>query len=90
MSYVGLGAHVAIESAGVPPTFLQAVEATRRGGRMVILGNPSGDVTLPAALISQAMRREVDLVGTWNTNYSAMGNDDDWKSSLEAMASGLR
>lgn len=84
----GQGAHVAIESAGVPPTFVQAVEATRRGGRMVILGNPSGDVTLSDALISQAMRREIDLVGTWNTEYSAMGNDDDWRASLAAMSSG--
>lgn len=83
---VGEGAHVAIEAAGVPSTFVQALAATRRGGRMVILGNPSGDVTLPASLISQAMRREIDLVGTWNSDYSPTGNDDDWHAVLAAMA----
>ena len=80
------GAHVCVESAGVPATFLQAIAGTRRGGRMVILGNPSADVTLPASLISQAMRREIDLVGTWNSDYSARGNDDDWSTVLRAMA----
>ena len=82
----GHGAHVCIESAGVPTTFVQALAGTRRGGRMVILGNPSADVTLHASLISQAMRREIDLVGTWNSEYSASGNDDDWAVVLRALA----
>ncbi len=81
----GAGVHCAIESAGVPPTFLQAVATTRRGGRMVMLGNPSADVKLPANLLSQAMRREISLVGTWNSEYSACGNDDDWSMTLRAM-----
>jgi len=44
-------------------------------------------VTLPASLLSQAMRREVTLFGTWNSEYSAVGGDDDWRAALEAMAS---
>ncbi len=80
------GADVCFDGAGVPATFVQAVESTARGGRMVILGNPSGDVTLPAPLISQAMRREITLVGTWNSEYSATGNHDDWRAALDAMA----
>ena len=82
----GEGAHVTIEGAGVPQTCLQALESARRGGRVVLLGNPSGDVTLPANLISQLMRREVTILGTWNSDYSAAGNDDDWQTVLQAMA----
>lgn len=84
----GEGAHVAIDAAGVPITLVQALTITRRSGRCVVLGNPAGDVTLPAALISQLMRREVDIVGTWNSDYSACGNDDDWRTVLAAMADG--
>ena len=58
-----------------------------RGGRLIMLGNPSADVTFPAGLISQLMRREVTLFGTWNSDYSAAGNDDDWRTVLAAMAS---
>jgi len=83
----GAGAHLCIEAAGVPQTTNQALKSVRRGGRMVLLGNPSADVTLPASLLSQAMRREVTLFGTWNSEYSAVGGDDDWRAALEAMAS---
>ena len=84
----GRGAHVTFEAAGVSPTMLAALRSVRRAGRMVMLGNPSADVTLPAALISQLMRREVELLGTWNSGFSVYGNDDDWRTTLEAIASG--
>ena len=82
----GQGAHLTIDAAGVPPTLLTALEGVRRGGRVVILGNPSADVTMPTALISQLLRREVTIHGTWNSTYSVHG-DDDWRTTLEAMAS---
>lgn len=82
------GAHVTIEAAGVPPTLLTALEAVRRGGRVVMLGNPSQEVTLPAALISRLMRREVEILGTWNSGFSVYGDDDDWRTTLDAMATG--
>lgn len=84
----GKGAHVCIEAAGVPQTYLYALGSVRRGGSVVLLGNPAADVTLPASLISQLMRREVSLLGTWNSDYSVSGNDDDWRTVLQAMASG--
>ncbi len=84
----GKGAHVCIEAAGVPQTFLHALGSVRRGGSVVLLGNPIADVTLPASLISQLMRREVRVLGTWNSDFSASGNDDDWRTVLQAVASG--
>jgi L-iditol 2-dehydrogenase len=80
------GAFVCVEGAGVPQTFVQAAACTARGGKMVILGNPAADVTLPAPLISQLMRREVELLGTWNSDYSVAGNDDDWQAVLAGLA----
>jgi L-iditol 2-dehydrogenase len=84
----GRGVHVAIEAAGVSATMIAAMKATRRSGRVVLLGNPAGDVTLPAEVISQVMRREIDLKGTWNSDFSVYGDDDDWRTTLAAMASG--
>ena len=77
-----------LEVAGVPVTMNQAIAAARVNGRVVVLGNPSADVTLPAALISQAMRRELDIFGTWNSAFSAAGNNDDWREVLRAAAAG--
>ncbi|RKU11995.1 galactitol-1-phosphate 5-dehydrogenase [Candidatus Poribacteria bacterium] len=83
------GAHVCIEAAGVPQTYLYALGSVQRGGSVVLLGNPVADVTLPASLISQLMRREARLLGTWNSDYSISGNDDDWRTVLQTMASGM-
>jgi L-iditol 2-dehydrogenase len=85
----GQGAHLCIEAAGVPVTTVQALAAARRGGRVVLLGNPAADVTLPASLLSQLMRREVAVLGTWNSDYSVFASsDDDWRTVLHAMAAG--
>lgn len=84
----GQGAHLCIEAAGVSSTLLQACVCARRGGRIVMLGNPSADVQFPASLLSQLMRREVNLYGTWNSDYAVYSTDDDWHTTLQAMASG--
>ena len=84
----GQGAQVCVEAAGVPQTFLDALRCARRGGRVVLLGNPSANVAVPASLLSQLMRREVNLHGTWNSAYNVHSEDDDWHVALQAMASG--
>jgi L-iditol 2-dehydrogenase len=83
----GRGAELSVEAAGVPATMRNALAAAGANGRVVLLGNPSADVTLPAALISQTMRRELAIYGTWNSDYSASGNADDWRAVLQAAAS---
>ncbi|MCL2660767.1 MAG: zinc-binding dehydrogenase [Acidobacteriaceae bacterium] len=85
----GLGADLCVDAAGVPQATLQAMRGARHGGRIVLLGNPSDDITIPAERISRLMRREVQILGTWNSDYGAFGEDDDWHRSLAAMASGV-
>jgi len=84
----GAGAAVCIEAAGVPATLIQACKAVARAGCLVLMGNPAADVTLPVSLISQLMRREVSLQGTWNSFYDPEAPSDDWRESLAAMADG--
>jgi L-iditol 2-dehydrogenase len=84
----GEGASVCIEAAGVPVTLIQACKSVARAGCLVLMGNPSAEVTLPAALISQLMRREVSLRGTWNSCYDPEAPSDDWREALAAMADG--
>jgi len=83
------GVHVAFEAAGVSQTMVSALQSVRRKGRVVLLGNPSQEVTLPPELISRIMRREAQVLGTWNSSYLEHGDDDDWRATLAAMQSGL-
>ncbi len=82
------GADITVDAAGAPPALLSALRAARRGGHVVLLGNPSGALNLPAELWSQLMRREVTMHGTWNSDFAVEGECDDWKAALAAMADG--
>ncbi len=57
----GDGSDVTIDAAGAPGTLAQALRATRRGGRVLMLGMPARPPELDAF---DAILREVDLVTT--------------------------
>ena len=82
----GEGVDIAIEAAGVGATMLGALEGVGNFGRVVLLGNPSEDVTLPEKLISSLLRREVTITGAWNSSMSS--KDNDWRAALDAMSEG--
>jgi L-iditol 2-dehydrogenase len=85
----GAGVDLVIEAAGVPATVAQCLQAVISNGDIVLLGNPSRDVTLSMADLSQILRKQLDIHGTWNSTYR---NDpdipDDWTEALRAMACG--
>ncbi len=84
----GEGAAICVDAAGVPATMTEACETVARSGVVVMLGNPSADVTLPKATLSRLLRTEATLVGVWNSSYSVQSADDDWTVALEALAAG--
>jgi L-iditol 2-dehydrogenase len=79
---------LAIDAAGVPASLRAALASAAPGGRVIWLGNPSGDVTLPMAVISQCLRRELRMFGTWNSTYHTRDPSDDWHAVLRAVESG--
>ncbi|MGC9359073.1 MAG: galactitol-1-phosphate 5-dehydrogenase [Anaerolineae bacterium] len=83
----GLGPDLVVEAAGVPATLVQALWLARPLGRVVIMGNPAADVTLPRDAISQILRKELTIRGTWNSHMVALPVDE-WTVALEMMAQG--
>ncbi|MBC7234770.1 MAG: galactitol-1-phosphate 5-dehydrogenase [Chloroflexi bacterium] len=83
----GLGADVVVEAAGVAATVRQAIHAARPLGRVVLLGNPSGDVALPQAGVSQILRKQLTIRGSWNSNFAHLPVDE-WRVAVEMMAAG--
>jgi len=78
-----------LEAAGAPATFANSLALACPGGRVVWMGNPSGDVTLPQALASQVLRKELTVCGTWNSRYRGR-EPSDWTIALDLMAGGVR
>jgi len=81
----GLGPDLVVEAAGVPATLLQALWLARPLGRVVIMGNPAADVTLPQDVISQILRKELTIRGTWNSHMVTLPVDE-WAVTLEMMS----
>ncbi|NLV73864.1 MAG: galactitol-1-phosphate 5-dehydrogenase [Chloroflexi bacterium] len=79
------GADLVIEAAGAAITVAQAIEMARPLGTVVLMGNPSGDVALSQALVSQILRKQLTLRGTWNSNFGALPVDE-WQLVLDAAA----
>jgi len=79
---------LALEAAGAPATYEHALRLTARGGKALWMGNISGDLTLPAALVSQILRKEITILGAWNSEYHGR-KPSDWTAALDYMVQGL-
>jgi L-iditol 2-dehydrogenase len=56
-------------------------------GRVVIMGNPTGEVRLPQGTVSQILRKELTIKGTWNSCFTELPVDE-WQVVLEMLAKG--
>lgn len=79
----GQGADVVLEMAGNPESIGTAVCCAKKGGTVVLTGNPAGDIALRRAVYWKILRNELHLTGTWNSSYSSHKND--WSVALDHM-----
>ena len=83
----GRGADVVVEAAGSSITLEQALRIARPLGNVVIMGNPSGEVRLPQATVSQILRKELTIRGTWNSSFAQLPTNE-WRVVLDMLATG--
>jgi L-iditol 2-dehydrogenase/galactitol-1-phosphate 5-dehydrogenase len=83
----GRGVDATVEASGLPATLLQCLEAAAPQGQVLVLGDLKGDVTIPRALISTFIRRELVLVGTWNSRVTPAGRSE-WDTVVRAVSDG--
>jgi L-iditol 2-dehydrogenase len=83
----GRGVHLAVEAAGVPQTLRHCLAVAAKLGEVVLLGNPSADVTILQDEVSQVLRKQLAIHGTWNSVFRGR-KDDEWSMALQAMDRG--
>lgn len=76
-----------LEAVGTPASIETAINATRRGGRLVLMGNPSGDIMLRQSVYWKILRKQIVITGTWNSSYDGT-NPSDWTDVVEALKDG--
>lgn len=81
------GVDAAVEASGLPQTLLQALQVVGPRGQVLLLGDLKGDVTIPRALISSVLRRELVLLGTWNSKITPAGRSE-WDMVVAELVSG--
>jgi L-iditol 2-dehydrogenase len=83
----GAGVAVAFEAAGAPSAFRDAIAVAAKRGTVALVGNIDGEVAVSQDDYSSLLRRELRIIGNWNSTPGGLGQDD-WRVVLELMASG--
>ena len=80
------GADVTFEAVGSNEAIASAIESTGALGNIVLVGNPSTDLILPKNIYWSILRKQLNVKGSWNSNYNSRIND--WAHALEIFESG--
>ena len=79
----GKGADICIEGTGQSETWEKCLRCANNYGTVVSMGNPAGSMTLSQDGYWKILRKELRLIGTWNSSFGQVEND--WKVVLDAI-----
>ena len=85
-AYNGEEADRVIEASGAPAALNDAIKNTRAMGTIVLVGHSAKDVTLEHTNFVQILRKQLTVVGSWNSDKKH--DVDDWQESIDAIANG--
>ena len=77
-----------VEASGAPISFKNSIDLVKPHGHILWMSNVSGDVSLPAKSISMILRKEITIMGSWNSSYHPKGKSD-WKEAVSLIQSGI-
>jgi len=83
----GKGVDIAVEAAGTPFTSAQVFSLPRKGGTVLFLGIPYGDVMVSREHFEKIMRNELIVLGAWNA-ISAPYPGKEWHATIHFMEQG--
>lgn len=74
-----------LEAVGSPSSLDISIKATTRGGTLVLMGNPSGDIMFSQTTYWKILRKQLTIHGTWNSVYDGI-NHSDWTDAVKALS----
>lgn len=81
------GADVALEAAGVSAALEGCLAAVKNFGKVVLMGNPAGKMEISQKTYGEILRRQLTLIGSWNSSYNDSRND--WRLAIRCMEQGI-
>ncbi len=80
----GAGADVFFECVGKNDTAVLAIENAAPAGKVVMVGNPAGEMTFPKEIYWKILRNQLTVTGTWNSSFTC-SPEDDWNYVLDRL-----
>lgn len=82
--YRGEAINTVIEASGAPSALNDAITACEAFGRIVLVGHGKQDVTVSHQNFALILRKQLTLLGSWNSDVTDTVND--WQESVRAIA----
>lgn len=82
-----LGADIVIDCIGNSESLSDCLESVKPGGQILMVGNPTGDMCLTQKVYWKLLRKQVKLLGTWNSSFTHR-KEDDWHTVVQACVEG--
>ena len=78
-----------IELSGFSKNFERSIELNKQNGKILWLSNITGDLTLSKNNVSSVLRKEIKIIGSWNSNFKS-NEHNDWEACLNLLESGYK
>ncbi len=75
---------VVIEAVGSVASIDKSINIVKPGGNLVLMGNPEGDIKLVQNTYWRILRKQLHIVGTWNSAYEC-GEPCDWTEVIDSL-----
>ena len=80
----GQGAQVVFECVGSNESIANSLLLAKPCGKVVVVGNPKEDVEIPKNAYWQILRKQLEVIGTWNSTFDHI-EEDDWHMTLKCI-----
>lgn len=82
-----IGVDLSIEAAGSEEALKQAIQVTRRLGRIILVGRAEKDIVFNWDIFASILRKELTIYGSWGFDFNEFPTYA-WQTCLKFMANG--
>jgi L-iditol 2-dehydrogenase len=80
---------VVFEVTGVGDLMTASLQVVKPKGELILVGNPDSSVTISQKMMSSILRKEMKILGVWNSQYNPALPSDNWRAAFELIRKGL-